>query len=70
VKHRVRFDWGPTGAEAIAAGAEVDVVVDVLSFTSINLVLEERERHEELTPRVTARDPHAGGTALSVRFIG
>jgi len=32
--HRVRFDWGPTGAEAIARGAEVAVVVDVLSFTT------------------------------------
>ena len=31
---RVRFDWGPTGAAAIAAGADVAVVVDVLSFTT------------------------------------
>jgi 2-phosphosulfolactate phosphatase len=32
--HRVRFEWGPTGAEAVAAGADVAVVVDVLSFTT------------------------------------
>jgi 2-phosphosulfolactate phosphatase len=32
--HRVRFDWGPAGAAAVAADAEVAVVVDVLSFTT------------------------------------
>jgi 2-phosphosulfolactate phosphatase len=32
--YAVRFDWGPTGAAAIADGAEVAVVVDVLSFTT------------------------------------
>lgn len=30
----VRFDWGLTGAEAIASGSDVAVVVDVLSFTT------------------------------------
>ncbi|MEV7398272.1 2-phosphosulfolactate phosphatase [Aeromicrobium sp. NPDC092404] len=30
----VRFDWGPAGARAIAAGADVAVVVDVLSFST------------------------------------
>jgi 2-phosphosulfolactate phosphatase len=30
----VRFDWGPTGAAAVASGAAVVVVVDVLSFTT------------------------------------
>lgn len=39
---RVRFDWGPTGAEAIAAGADVAVVVDVLSFTTTLTVAVER----------------------------
>lgn len=30
----VRLDWGPTGGAAVARGADVAVVVDVLSFTS------------------------------------
>lgn len=30
----VRLDWGPTGGAAIARGADIAVVVDVLSFTS------------------------------------
>jgi 2-phosphosulfolactate phosphatase len=38
----VRFDWGPTGASAIAAGADVAVVVDVLSFTTTLCVAVER----------------------------
>lgn len=33
-RHRVRCDWGPTGAAAIARGADLAVVVDVLSFTT------------------------------------
>ena len=33
-RYRVRFDWGLTGAEAIADGVDVAVVVDVLSFTT------------------------------------
>jgi 2-phosphosulfolactate phosphatase len=40
--HRVRFEWGPTGAAAIAPGAEVAVVVDVLSFTTTLTVAVER----------------------------
>jgi 2-phosphosulfolactate phosphatase len=40
--HRVRFDWGPTGAAAISAGADVAVVVDVLSFTTTLTVAVER----------------------------
>ncbi len=31
---RIRFDWGPVGAAAIVDGADVAVVVDVLSFTT------------------------------------
>jgi 2-phosphosulfolactate phosphatase len=34
LEHRVRFDWGPTGAAAVAQGADVAVVVDVMSFTT------------------------------------
>jgi 2-phosphosulfolactate phosphatase len=32
--YRVRFDWGPLGADAIAPGAAFVAVVDVLSFTT------------------------------------
>ncbi|MET8685628.1 2-phosphosulfolactate phosphatase [Streptomyces sp. NPDC004732] len=32
--HGVRFEWGPTGAERLAADAACVVVVDVLSFTT------------------------------------
>src|SRR4051794_21817970 len=31
---RVRFDWGPVGADAVSPGAAFVVVVDVLSFTT------------------------------------
>lgn len=31
---QVRLDWGPTGGAAVATGADVAVVVDVLSFTT------------------------------------
>lgn len=40
--HRVRFEWGATGAAAIAEGAEVAVVVDVLSFTTTLTIAVER----------------------------
>lgn len=40
--YRVRFDWGPTGASAVAEGADVAVVVDVLSFTTTLTVAVER----------------------------
>nr|WP_189333493.1 2-phosphosulfolactate phosphatase [Actinoplanes ianthinogenes] len=33
-RYRARFDWGPVGAEAVAAGAAFVAVVDVLSFTT------------------------------------
>ena len=32
--HDVRFDWGPDGLDAIAAGAATVVIVDVLRFTT------------------------------------
>lgn len=32
--YAVRLEWGPTGGAAVAADAEVAVVVDVLSFTT------------------------------------
>jgi 2-phosphosulfolactate phosphatase len=32
--HGVRFEWGPVGASAVATGADVAVIVDVLSFTT------------------------------------
>ena len=38
----VCFDWGPTGAAAIAVGADLAVVVDVLSFTTTLSVAAER----------------------------
>lgn len=38
----VRFEWGPTGADAVAAAADVVVVVDVLSFTTTLSVAAER----------------------------
>ena len=31
---RIRLEWGPTGGSAISAGADIAVVVDVLSFTT------------------------------------
>ena len=38
----VRCDWGPSGAAAIAVGADLAVVVDVLSFTTTLTVALER----------------------------
>ncbi|MEU4240411.1 2-phosphosulfolactate phosphatase [Actinoplanes sp. NPDC026619] len=32
--YRVRFDWGPVGADVVAPGAAFVAVVDVLSFTT------------------------------------
>lgn len=34
LEHRIRFDWGLSGALAVAQGVDVAVVVDVLSFTT------------------------------------
>jgi 2-phosphosulfolactate phosphatase len=38
----LRFDWGPAGAAAVAPGAAVVVVVDVLSFTTTLTLAVER----------------------------
>ena len=38
----LRFDWGPTGAAAMAAEADIAVVVDVLSFTTTLSIAVER----------------------------
>ena len=40
--YAARLEWGPTGAAAVAAGADVAVVVDVLSFTTTLSVAAER----------------------------
>jgi 2-phosphosulfolactate phosphatase len=42
LEHRARFDWGPSGAAAVAEVADVAVVVDVLSFTTTLCVAVER----------------------------
>src|SRR4051794_16254502 len=41
-EHAVRFEWGPTGAAAVAEGVDLAVVVDVLSFTTTLTVAVER----------------------------
>jgi len=33
-RHRVRFDWASQGASAVTTGADVAVLIDVLSFTT------------------------------------
>jgi 2-phosphosulfolactate phosphatase len=40
--YRVRFDWGPEGADAVGPGAAYVAVVDVLSFTTTLTVAVER----------------------------
>lgn len=40
--YRIRFDWGPEGADAVGAGATLVAVVDVLTFTTTLTVAVER----------------------------
>ena len=40
--HRIRFDWGPVGADAVGPGAALVAVVDVLSVTTTLSVAVER----------------------------
>lgn len=41
-EHDVRFEWGPTGARSVGEGADVVVVVDVLSFCTTLSIAAER----------------------------
>ena len=41
----VRFEWGPAGAQALAAGVDVLVIVNVLSFTTAVEVAVARGAH-------------------------
>ncbi|WP_034216464.1 2-phosphosulfolactate phosphatase [Actinoplanes subtropicus] len=43
--YRVRFEWGPVGADAVAPGAAFVAVVDVLSFTTTLTVAIEQGLH-------------------------
>lgn len=43
LNHSVRFEWGLSGGLAVADGADVTVVVDVLCFTTAVVVALERE---------------------------
>ncbi|MFT4082634.1 MAG: 2-phosphosulfolactate phosphatase [Nocardioides sp.] len=40
--HRIRMEWGPTGAEAVGSGTAYAVVIDILSFTTTLTVAVER----------------------------
>lgn len=76
--HPVRFEWGPTGGAAVAAGAGAVVVVDVLSFTTTVTVAVERgvqvipyPLHEPAAETVAASHGAAlavprGGSGLSL----
>ncbi len=43
--YSLRMDWGPTGADAVAAGCDVAAVIDVLSFTTTLTVAADRGTH-------------------------
>ncbi|QIG46209.1 2-phosphosulfolactate phosphatase [Nocardioides anomalus] len=61
--HRVRFDWGPTGAAAVAA--DVAVVVDVLSFTTTVTIAAERGIAVRPSPWRPAEDAGHRGRGLA-----
>ncbi|WP_285474745.1 2-phosphosulfolactate phosphatase [Actinoplanes sp. NBRC 101535] len=42
-EHLTRFEWGPTGAAAVASGAAYVAVIDVLSFTTALTVAAEHD---------------------------
>ncbi|GAA3651933.1 hypothetical protein GCM10022237_09730 [Nocardioides ginsengisoli] len=43
--HPIRLEWGPTGGAAVSAGADIAVVVDVLSFTTTLTIATARGTH-------------------------
>ena len=69
-----RCDWGPTGAEAIAAGAEVAVVVDVLSFRQCCVERSQAPGAADLPVRAMAADlaapPSRSSSVLRARRVG
>lgn len=62
-RHRVRFDWGPTAAAALADGSGTLVVVDVLSFTTAVSVAVDRGTAVHPAPW---RDARAGALARTL----
>jgi 2-phosphosulfolactate phosphatase len=62
-QHRVRFDWGPTGAAAVAA--DIAVVVDVLSFTTTVTIAAERGIAVRPSPWRPAEDAGHRGRGLA-----
>ncbi|WP_072802081.1 2-phosphosulfolactate phosphatase [Rhodococcoides yunnanense] len=65
LSHNGRFDWGPSGAAALAPASDVAVVVDVLSFTTTLSVALDRGTHvipwhsRDETARTLARSQDA-----------
>ncbi|HWS32120.1 MAG TPA: 2-phosphosulfolactate phosphatase [Actinoplanes sp.] len=63
-RSRIRFEWGPAGAQAIGPGAAIVAVVDVLSFTTALTVA--ADRGIEVFP-YRWRDERATGFAAAHR---
>jgi 2-phosphosulfolactate phosphatase len=68
--HAVRLEWGPTGGTAVAAGADVAVVVDVLSFTTTLTVAVERGMAVHPHPWKDARAAEHAAALGAVLAIG